>query len=387
MALRSAAVARASRRTKAAYPAAASSAARAAALRRKAGALARRERRCERAQRALRGAQVGRRAASRPQAHAVEQHARERCAEAGQPLAQRERLSHRIAPGAGHQHERRLGSEQQRTHAARPLPEALAHALEGEQELGDVLEEADPAHPLQDLEHPPRAALEEPEAEAARREGRVDQHVHDPAVEELDQALGSLQEVERVLRGRRVDHDQVVGALRVELVDLLHRRVLDAARQRLRDVLIDRVLEDARAGLRRSRRSARPDRRRSASCRASARRGSPCGGTPSAASASRGSASGWLPSARTPSASASRRAGSIVSTSVRRPRRAASSASAAATVVLPTPPDPTQIAIRGRSSAACAKPAPVHAASRAEPASSAAPSTARLAGPSTPSAR
>ena len=52
------------------------------------------------------------------------------------------------------------------------------------------------------------------------------------------------------------------------------------------------------------------------------------------------------PSDASPSEFASRRAGSIVRTSVRLPRRAAASASAAAVVVLPTPPEPTQTRIR-----------------------------------------
>ena len=51
---------------------------------------------------------------------------------------------------------------------------------------------------------------------------------------------------------------------------------------------------------------------------------------------------------------ASRRAGSIVSTTTLRPRSAARSASAADAVVLPTPPEPqqTMIPVRGSSSMA-----------------------------------
>ena len=49
---------------------------------------------------------------------------------------------------------------------------------------------------------------------------------------------------------------------------------------------------------------------------------------------------GVLARVSTPSASASRLAGSMVTTQARRPRRAASRAKAADTVVLPTPPDP-----------------------------------------------
>src|SRR5437899_9065956 len=58
--------------------------------------------------------------------------------------------------------------------------------------------------------------------------------------------------------------------------------------------------------------------------------------------ASGGTARASGPSVPTPSASASRGAGSMVQTRVRRPWRAASAPSAAAVVVLPTPPGPTQ---------------------------------------------
>ena len=57
---------------------------------------------------------------------------------------------------------------------------------------------------------------------------------------------------------------------------------------------------------------------------------------------------GVLSSCAMPIDCASRRAGSIVSTTTRRPRSAARSASAAETVVLPTPPEPQQTMISDR---------------------------------------
>ena len=54
---------------------------------------------------------------------------------------------------------------------------------------------------------------------------------------------------------------------------------------------------------------------------------------------------GWLVRSSRPSALASRRAGSMVTTQARRPSRAAWRAKAAAVVVLPTPPDPQQMTI------------------------------------------
>src|SRR6266403_1831877 len=68
--------------------------------------------------------------------------------------------------------------------------------------------------------------------------------------------------------------------------------------------------------------------------------------TPWRARTAGSTARGSSPSAPTPSESASRRAGSIVSTTARRPRSAPQSAIAAAVVVLPTPPEPTQMTTR-----------------------------------------
>src|SRR2546427_2986367 len=69
------------------------------------------------------------------------------------------------------------------------------------------------------------------------------------------------------------------------------------------------------------------------------------GGSPAASKASSGTRPGWLARALRPRASASRLAGSMVTTQVWRPRRAPSMAMAADTVVLPTPPGPAQMTI------------------------------------------
>ena len=103
--------------------------------------------------------------------------------------------------------------------------------------------------------------------------------------------------------------------------------------------------------LRRRARSARPARRRCASCRASSRTARPRGGTPRRVSSSRGIALRLAAERRRRRARrARRRAGSMVSTSARRPSRAAPSPSAAAIVVLPTPPAPTHTITRRASS-------------------------------------
>src|SRR5579864_1067698 len=73
---------------------------------------------------------------------------------------------------------------------------------------------------------------------------------------------------------------------------------------------------------------------------------SPLGFTPASANASSGTRAATLPNAPTPSASASRLAGSTVSTRTFPPwRTAAIAAAAAAVVVLPTPPEPHAITI------------------------------------------
>src|SRR5205807_4835097 len=69
------------------------------------------------------------------------------------------------------------------------------------------------------------------------------------------------------------------------------------------------------------------------------------GGSPAASKASSGTRLGLLARASRPRASASRLAGSMVTTQVWRPRRAPSMAMAADTVVLPTPPGPAQMTI------------------------------------------
>ena len=71
-------------------------------------------------------------------------------------------------------------------------------------------------------------------------------------------------------RRRRVDDDQVVAALLVQLVELLHRHVLLRARERAGDVPVEAVLEDPLPPARACWRSGTRARRTSSGCRASA---------------------------------------------------------------------------------------------------------------------
>ena len=167
-----------------------------------------------------------------------------------------------------------------------------------------------------------------------------------PAAEEVGHALRRLEEVDRVPRRRRVDDDQVVLAGRVDLEEPLHRDVVVALHEARGDVVVQPVLEDPVRGRLVGRvpqhelvpRLLRVEHRGpQLATRLDAGRGV-------APRAARGAST--LPNASSPSASASRFAGSIVSTSTLPPRRAAAaSAAAAATDVLPTPPEPQNTTI------------------------------------------
>ena len=184
-----------------------------------------------------------------------------------------------------------------------------------------------------------------------------DQPAQQAAGEEVGHALGGVEEVEGVAGGRGVHHDQVVVALGVDLVEALHGDVVVALDEAARDVAVQRVGQDLLARLARRGRAGGPGRPSSPWCRAWPPTARPRGVTPAAAKTSSGIRRSVLPmpAARTgqPRASASRRAGSTVSTSTRPPWwQAAMAAAAAAVVVLPTPPGPQAmtISLAGRAS-------------------------------------
>ena len=86
-------------------------------------------------------------------------------------------------------------------------------------------------------------------------------HVHEPRPvgddqppqeagrEEVGHALGGVEEVEGVAGRRGVHHDEVVVALRVDLVEALHGDVVVALDEPARDVLVQRVGQDLVPGL------------------------------------------------------------------------------------------------------------------------------------------
>ena len=195
----------------------------------------------------------------------------------------------------------------------------------------------------QHREHHRGAAAEDPHPEP----GRAQEHLQRAALDELGQAPRGVEEVERVAARRRVEDEQVVAVLGVELEELLHRHVLLRAGERVRELLVDPVGEDAVAGLRVGRVAGGRPRRRSPSRRAS----SPTARRRRCRSRAARTAPGrpGAPRCRAPAARASRRAASPGRSSAPRPscpRAAIPAAIAAEVVVLPTPPEPAQMQTR-----------------------------------------
>ncbi len=82
------------------------------------------------------------------------------------------------------------------------------------------------------LRHEAAAELGEPEPELARAERGREERARRVVAQEVEDAVGRVEEVERVGGRRRVEDDEVVVAVGGELVELLHRHVLLRAGQR-----------------------------------------------------------------------------------------------------------------------------------------------------------
>ena len=250
------------------------------------------------------------------------------------------RLVHRRRLQGGHHAERRAPVTEDARHLAGAGHEPLLHRLHQREELGDVLQElrAEDAvgHRVEGLGRHRHDAVAVADGEPAQQ----------PAGEEVGHALRRVEEVEGVAGGWRVDDDQVEAARGVQLVQALHRDVVVALHEPARDVLVDRVGQDGVAGLGVGRVAAHEVVPRLAGVEhghpqlalgLEAGRGERLGRAPASRRCRR-------PRGRGPSAS--RRAGSTVSTSTRPPSSSVAIVpSAAATVVLPTPPDPQVTAI------------------------------------------
>ena len=152
---------------------------------------------------------------------------------------------------ARHEHEPDVGPGQQRAHRRGPLlearrtcpgscarksPRSREHLGAGEagERLGHVA-----ACRAGRAGAPSRPA---PTAGARSRRGRL-------VAEEVEDAVGRLEEVEGVGGGRRVEHDEVVVALGGELVELLHGHVLLGAGQGAGHLLVDAVVAGCARGV------------------------------------------------------------------------------------------------------------------------------------------
>ena len=155
--------------------------------------------------------------------------------------------------------------------------------------------------------------------------------------EESGQPVRGLQEVQGVSRRGGVDDDEVEAVLLGELVELLHRHVLLGPREGLGQVAVDPVPHDpvGLLGVSAYLRTRSSKVLFGSSCRAQS---SPLHGP--------GTRFAVFPRLSSPSESASRRAGSIVTTHDRLPVRAPSRARAAEIVVFPTPPEPQLTTMR-----------------------------------------
>ena len=183
----------------------------------------------------------------RDRVHAVDDHAAERHPGLHQLAVEVDRLLDRVVLGRGDDQERRGRVLEQRADALGALREAVDQPGERAEEHRQVLEQVDAGHALEQREDDAGAAADDLAAEARGAQEDADR----AALEEARQAAGRVEEVERVARRRRVEHEQVVVALLVELVELGDRRELLRAGDRARELLVDPVAEDlvARRGV------------------------------------------------------------------------------------------------------------------------------------------
>ena len=125
------------------------------------------------------------------------------------PLVEEGRLVERVLARRGDHHERAALVGEQRVDLAGPLAEALDHPAEAAEELRQVGEQVHAGGPLHRAEEHAAAAAEQLEAEHARPGEQLERR----RVDERGELPRSVEEVERVAGGRRVEHQQVVLAL------------------------------------------------------------------------------------------------------------------------------------------------------------------------------
>ena len=150
--------------------------------------------------------------------------------------------------GPRDEHEARVLAAKQRVHLLGPLLEARVHAFEGQEELRQVLQELQAQDPVGQVEREGSGAGGDLQGQPPRHEVRLQEPAQHAGVEEAHETLGSLEEVEGVAGGRRVQHHEVEAVVGRQLEQLLHRHVLVAAGQGGGDLPVEAVVEDAAAG-------------------------------------------------------------------------------------------------------------------------------------------
>ena len=207
---------------------------------------------------------------------------------------------------------RGLGCREQRLDRERAVAEAGFHPFERAEERDDVVDRLRADDTRDRAQERLHRDARDPQVRARRHH----QHAEDAVVEEAEQAPGRVEEVERVAGRRRVDDDEVEVAVVVELVQLLHRHVLLRAAERAGDVAVEAVVEDALAPGRSSPRCAVTSWSNVDFVSSISAESVPPGSARAVVvPASRGrSRCGVSESVSSPSASASRLAGSIVTT-------------------------------------------------------------------------
>ena len=123
--------------------------------------------------------------------------------------------------------------------------EAVDHAAEGVEELGQVGQQVEADDPFEDAQRDRGAAA----GDLRRQPGRLHEHAQRFAFDELGQPFRRIEEVERVAGRRGVEDEQVEVAFGVQLEQLLHRHVLLGAGEGAGDLLVDPVFEDPFARL------------------------------------------------------------------------------------------------------------------------------------------
>ncbi len=143
----------------------------------------------------------------------------------------------------GHDNEGGPLVAKQSAHGLGPFDEALVHRLEKQEELGDVRKKLRAENPVSHLVERTGCQVHEPIPVWGG------EHPQEATREELGHALRGFEEVDGVSAGGRVEDDEVVATLRMDLVEALHGDVVVALDEPASDVAVEGVGQDSIAGV------------------------------------------------------------------------------------------------------------------------------------------